>query len=83
MNANDILAALVVAAGPKKEAATVTEIVDVLISEFGGSREYVTRRVRDTLRELGRKGKVFALRKTITTQSGYETQVPAYKEKAR
>lgn len=60
---------------------TVTEVVDAIVDECGGSREYLTRKVREHLRALGRKGSVVPLRKRVALQSGGTTLVPGYKPK--
>jgi hypothetical protein len=61
---------------------TVTEIVDCIIAENGGSREYLERKVRSHVRVLRTKGNLVAMKKRIPTVSGGTTLVDAYKEKA-
>lgn len=79
---NDILSIFrEVARTQEGGVVTVTEIVDAAVLETGGSREYIIRKVRDTLRELGRKGKLVSMRKRIPTAAGGTALVPAYKEK--
>jgi hypothetical protein len=57
--------------------------VDAIVAETNGSREYTTRKVRDTLRTMSRKGRLVAMRKAITMSSGAAITVPAYREKGR
>lgn len=83
MTSADILVAFRFCASQSggKSPVTVTEVVDLILDENGGSREYVTRKVRDAMRELGRKEKLIPMQKQITAANGTLTHVPAYKEK--
>lgn len=70
-----------VAATQPDGIVTTTEVVDAIIAETGGSREYLKRKVLATLRDLKAKGRVIPMKKRITTTTDTTTLVDAYKEK--
>lgn len=70
-----------VAAKQPDGIVTTTEVVDAIVAERGGSREYLTRKVLGVLRDLKAKGRVIPMKKRITTTTDTTTLVDAYKEK--
>lgn len=60
---------------------TTTEVVDEIVAQRGGSREYLTRKVLATIRDLKANGRIIPMKKRVSTTTDGTTLVDAYKEK--